>query len=54
MEESESREQPTEGEELRESVDEDESPVVDGRSSADDVARDLKEKEELAEDASDG
>jgi len=53
MNESDSREQPAEGEKLRESVDEGESPVADGRSSADDLARDLKEKEERAEEASD-
>jgi len=54
MHESEQPEQPTEGEKLRESVDEADGPVVDGRSSADDVARDIKEKEERAEEAPDG
>ena len=52
MEEREDREQP-EGERLRESVDESESPVAEGRASADEVAQDAKEKEEQAEEASD-
>ena len=54
MSESENRGERPDGEELRESVDEDESPVVDGRASADDVAKELKHQEERAEGATDG
>jgi len=54
MEESETGRQPGEGEQLRESVDEDEAPAADGRSSAESVARELKDKEEQTEEPSDG
>jgi len=52
--ESEDRGEQPEGEKLRESVDENESPAVDGRASADDVARSLKDQEERAEEVADG
>ena len=51
MSDGESRGEQPDGEKLRESVDEKESPVVDGRASADDVAKSLKEGEERTEQA---